>query len=188
MTTRDHSRLPEEADLLRRARGGDSEALERLVTWHHGAVYRFLLAFLRDEDRAADATQETFLKALNRLESFRGESSFRTWLFVIARNEALGSIRSSGRRREDALDDKAPLVDRGVAPDEEALLREEVRRVRVALERLPEKQRLTVSLRLFDELSFREIGEIVDSSEGAARVNYHYGLGRLREWLEEGLA
>jgi RNA polymerase sigma-70 factor (ECF subfamily) len=52
------------------------------------------------------------------------------------------------------------------------------------MERLPEKQRLTVSLRLFDELSFKEIGEIVDSTEGAARVNYHYGIGRLREWLD----
>ena len=60
-----------------------------------------------------------------------------------------------------------------------------MRRVREALARLPEKQRLSVSLRLFDQLSFREIGALTNSTEGAARVNYHYGIGRLREWLGE---
>jgi RNA polymerase sigma-70 factor (ECF subfamily) len=184
VTTRDQSRLPGEADLLRRARAGESEALSRLVTCHHGAVYRFLLAFLKDEDQAADATQDTFVKVLDRLDSFRGESSFQTWLLVIARNEALGLIRSKGRRREEPLGEPEQWQDRGDPPDEAAVRASEIRRVRAALERLPEKQRLTVSLRLFDELSFKEIGEIVDSTEGAARVNYHYGIGRLREWLD----
>jgi RNA polymerase sigma-70 factor (ECF subfamily) len=188
VTTRDPWRLPEEADLLRRARAGDSEALSRLVTCHHGTVYRFLLAFLRDEDQAADATQDTFVKVLDRLDGFRGESSFQTWLLVIARNEALGLIRSSGRRREEPLGEPERWQDRGVAPDEAAVRGSEVERVRAALERLPEKQRLTVSLRLFDELSFKEIGDIVDSTEGAARVNYHYGIGRLREWLDPDAA
>jgi RNA polymerase sigma-70 factor (ECF subfamily) len=183
VTNRDKSRLPEEADLLRRAKAGDSQALSRLVTCHHGTVYRFLLAFLRDEDQAADATQDTFVKVLDRLDSFRGESSFQTWLLVIARNEALGLIRSKGRRREEPLGESERWQDRGVAPDEAVIRGSEVKRVREALERLPEKQRLTVSLRLFDELSFKEIAEVIDSTEGAARVNYHYGIGRLREWL-----
>jgi len=184
VTTRDQSRLPGEADLLRRARAGDPEALSRLVTCHHGTVYRFLLAFLRDEDQAADATQDAFVKVLERLDGFRGESSFRTWLLVIARNEALGLIRSKGRRKEEPLGEPEHWQDGGLAPDDAAVRASEVQRVRAALERLPEKQRLTVSLRLFDELSFKEIGEIVDSTEGAARVNYHYGIGRLREWLD----
>ena len=183
MTNRDQSSEPEDTDLLHRARKGDSDALESLVRRHQGVVYRFLLSFLKDEDQAADATQDTFLKALDRLEGFRGESSFRTWLLAIARNEALGFIRSRARRGEEALEQTEIIADDSLAPDEEALQAEEIRRVRDALERLPEKQRLSVSLRLFDGLSFIEIGQIIDSSEGAARVNYHYGIGRLREWL-----
>ena len=89
---------------VERARAGDGDALERLVTRHQGVVYRYLLNFLRDEDQTADVAQDTFLKALGRLDGFRGESSFRTWLLAIARNEALGGIRSRGRRREDALE------------------------------------------------------------------------------------
>ena len=185
MTTRNQSLEPDDADLLARARGGDSSALEKLVTRHQGVVYRFLLGFLKDADQAADAAQDTFLKALDRLEGFRGDSSFRTWLLAIARNEALGLIRSQGRRGEERLEEGAQLHSDADAPDERAVRAEEVRRIRVALEKLPEKQRLSVSLQLFDELSFKEIGEVIESSEGAARVNYHYGIGRLREWLHE---
>jgi RNA polymerase sigma-70 factor (ECF subfamily) len=148
-------------------------------------VYRFVVGFLKDEDVAADVTQDTFLKALDRLESFRGESAFRTWLLAIARNEALGTIRSRTRRREETLDDADAHEDAAEAPDQMAFRGGEIERIRSALGRLPEKQRLAVSLRLFDGLSFREIGESIGSTEGAARVNYHYGIGRLREWLHE---
>ncbi|MEX0935704.1 MAG: sigma-70 family RNA polymerase sigma factor [Gemmatimonadota bacterium] len=185
MTNRDESREPGDAELLELARSGDTRAVNLLVQRHQAVVYRFLLGFLKDEDQAADAAQETFLKALDRLHGFRGDASFRTWLLAIARNEALGSIRARSRRREESLDHTGPLQGRTNPPDEVAVRTESVQRVRTALERLPEKQRLSVSLRLFDGLSFREIGEVIDSSEGAARVNYHYGIGRLREWLHD---
>jgi len=174
----------EDLRLLEGARKGEERALAQLVERHQGVVYRYLLQFLREEDQAADATQDTFLKAFSKLDAFRGDSSFRTWLLAIARNEALGSIRSHGRRREEVLDGEDRWVDQGVRPDEQAVRADEVDRVRAALARLPEKQRLSVSLRLFDGLSFREIGEATGTSEGAARVNYHYGIGRLREWLD----
>ena len=66
----------------------------------------------------------------------------------------------------------------------EVALRSEAARVRVAVGELPHKQRLSVTLRIDDGLSFREIGEIIGSSEGSARVNYHHGIRRLRELLE----
>ncbi len=176
---------PEDAELLASARRGDERALELLVRRHQGGVYRFLLSFLRDEDRAADAAQNTFLRALGRLDGFRGDSSFRTWLFSIARNEALSLLRSRQRRREEPLEPDELVSRETDAPDEVVFRADVARRVREALDRLPEKQRLSVSLRLFEQMSFREIGALIDSSEGAARVNYHYGLSRLREWLNE---
>jgi RNA polymerase sigma-70 factor (ECF subfamily) len=178
-------REPDDTELVRGAREGDRRALEALVDRHHGVVYRFLLGFLKDEDRAADATQDTMLKALGRLDGFRGESSFRTWLLAIARNEALGAIRSHARRREEALSDAEEIADGELAPDTLAVREEDLRRIRDALDRLPEKQRLSVALRLFDGLSFREVADLIGSTEGAARVNYHYGIGRLREWLHD---
>ena len=185
MTTGQSPDGPDDAELLAHAQRGDERALNLLVRRHQGGVYRFLLNFLRDEDQAADAAQNTFLRAIRRLDGFRGDSSFRTWLFSIARNEALSLSRTRRRRREERLVEDDLVSRPADAPDEVAIRSDEVRRVREALARLPEKQRLSVSLRLFDQLSFREIGGLTNSTEGAARVNYHYGIGRLREWLGE---
>ncbi len=148
-------------------------------------MYRFLLGLLADEDAAADAAQETFVRALTNLNGFRGDAAFRTWLLAIARNEARGMARRTSRRKESPLDDLPPPVTTEPSPDVRAVRRTEVERVQQALARLPEKQRMSVSLRLFDGLSFREIAAATDSTEGSARVNYHHGVRRLREWLHD---
>ena len=172
-----------DADLVHRARAGDLEAMDELVRRHNGAVYRTALGILRDEDRAQDAAQETFLKAIRGLAGFRGDSAFRTWLLTIVVNEARGILRRAGRRNEMSLEDSGPLTAGGTDPAERATTGLEVDRVRARLRELPEKQRMAVSLRIFEGLSFREVGEAIGSSEGAARVNYHHGIRRLREML-----
>jgi len=172
-----------DADFVDRAREGDLEAMDELVRRHHAAVYRTALGILRDEDRAQDAAQETFLKAMRGLAGFRGDSAFRTWLLTIVVNEARGTLRRVGRRNEMSLEDSGPLRAGGTDPAEQAAMGLEVDRVRACLQELPEKQRMAVSLRIFEGLSFREVGEAIESSEGAARVNYHHGIRRLREML-----
>jgi RNA polymerase sigma-70 factor (ECF subfamily) len=170
--------------LVAEARAGDGEAFDLLLTRHHGAVFRLALAILREEDLAHDAAQETFLKAYRALDRFRGDSAFRTWLLSIAGNEARGLLRKQGRRREMDLDEAPPPATE--APDVPERIDTERRAavIRRELDSLPEKQRLAVSLRIFDGLSFREVGEIIDSSEGAARVNYHHGIRKLRERVD----
>jgi RNA polymerase sigma-70 factor, ECF subfamily len=177
--------FPADEVLVERALQGDQAAIELMVRRHEGVVFRFLMGILGDEDEAADAAQDSFVRAISNLGSFRGDSAFRTWLLAIARNEARGFLRKRVRRRESPLDEAPPLRDEGANPEETAVQNTEVERVRAALERLPEKQRLSVALRIFDGLSFREVAEATDSTEGAARVNYHHGIRRLREWLHE---
>lgn len=175
----------EDGDLVVRAKDGDERALGRLVSRHHAVVYRVVLGILRDPDQAEDATQDAFLKAFRGLEGFRGEAAFRTWLLSIAANEARGVLRRRGRRRETSLDDAPPIASQGPDASQRVVLRDEVERARRLLARLPEKQRLAVQLRVEEGLGFREVGRIIGSSEGAARVNYHHGIKRLRGWLEE---
>jgi RNA polymerase sigma-70 factor (ECF subfamily) len=175
----------DEPALLARAAEGDAEALGELVRRHQGVVFRYLLARTGDEDLAADLAQETFLKAFRSLDRFRGEAAFRTWLLAIARNEMLGGHRRTGRRGEESLDDRAALVDDRPGADEKVVQDDEVARVRRLMDRLPEKQRLSVWLRLYDGLSFREVAEATDSTEGAARVNYFHGIRKLREWAHD---
>ena len=178
-----HPTSPTDEELVQRVRKGDERAMNVLVDRHHGVVFRTCAAILSDEDLAADASQNSFLKAFGAIDRFRGEAAFRTWLLAIAGNEARGLLRKIKKRREDPLEDVDVLPGEGNDPSAEAIFRSEVARVRAVLADLPEKQRLSVSLRIFDGLSFREIGEIIDSTEGSARVNYHHGIRRLRELL-----
>ena len=175
---------PTDEELVQRLRQGDERAMNVLVDRHHGVVFRTCVAILQDEDLAADASQNSFLKAFGAVGRFRGESAFRTWLLAIAGNEARGLLRKVKKRREDTLENVDMLAAQGNDPSAEAIMRSEVARVRAVLADLPEKQKLSVSLRIFEGLSFREIGEIIDSTEGSARVNYHHGIQRLRELLE----
>lgn len=172
----------EEGALLERARRGDAAALDALIGRYHADVYRVAFRILGDPDAAQDAAQDSFMKALGGLAGFREESSFRTWLLRIAANTARSAGRRTTARREVPLD---PAVERrgGPSPAREAVLRTEAERVDAALAALPEKQRLAVSLRLHQELTHREIAEVLDSTEGAVRVNYHLGIKRLRELL-----
>jgi RNA polymerase sigma-70 factor (ECF subfamily) len=138
----------------------------------------------KDDDAAQDVVQDAFLKAFRALDGFRGDASFRTWLLTITANEARGALRRSVRLRVTALDDIAPVASGAVSPADAAVRADESTRARRMLETLPEKQRLSIALRIDEGLSFREIGEVIGSSEGAARVNYFHGIRRLRELME----
>jgi RNA polymerase sigma-70 factor (ECF subfamily) len=173
----------DEHGLVGRARTGEAAALDSLVTRHHAAVYEVTFRILGDADAAADAAQDAFVKALGALDGFRGEASFKTWLLRIAANVATSAGRKTTRRREVALEAAPEPASERSNPEREAVVRLEADRVTAALAELPEKQRLAVTLRIHQDLSHREIGEVIGSSEGAARVNYHLGIKRLRELL-----
>ena len=174
---------PDDAQLVRLARGGDERAIETLVQRHQDTAFDAAYRVVRDEDVAADVAQDAFLKALRGLDGFRGDASFRTWLIRIVINTARSNLRTRARRGERSLE-MARDPASGEDPARLALVRAEAERVGGYLDSLPEKQRLAVTLRVFEGLSYREIAAACGSTEGAMRVNYHMGIKRLREWLE----
>jgi RNA polymerase sigma-70 factor (ECF subfamily) len=171
-------------ELVERGRAGDDAALSELVERHHAAAYRVAFSMLQEDDAAQDVVQDAFIKGFRALAGFRGEASFRTWILTIAGNEARSALRRRGRRRETALEDAGPVRSQQKPPDMEAVDAQEAAWARKMMETLPEKQKLSVALRIEEGLSFKEIGEIIGSSEGAARVNYFHGIRRLRELLQ----
>jgi len=170
--------------LIEQGRLGDERALGALVDRHYEVVYRVALSLVSEPELAADVTQDTFLKAVRGLDGFRGESTFRTWVLSIAYNEAKAALRTRGRRNETGLDAVGPVSSGEDSPEELAIRAREAARARDMLEELPEKQRLSVALRIDEGLSFREIGALIGSSEGAARVNYFHGVRKLRERMK----
>ncbi len=171
----------DDAEWVARARSGDREAFAELVRRHRAALYAFTVRLTRDADRALDVTQDAFVKALGALGRYRGESAFRTWLFSIALNTVRSAARRRGREEIGLEQVERVAPDENPSPDRAVGDAEEVERVARLLGRLPPKQRAAVALRVYEGLSFREIGQVLGCREGAARVNYHHGIKKLRE-------
>lgn len=171
----------EDAPLLDRFLAGDRAAFDALVLRHRDSVRKLVRRYVRSEHDAEDVTQRVLLQALEKLATFRRESTFRTWIHRIAVHLALNQVRGEGRGRVDPgveLDD-LPAFTNALATSR--LVAAEVwTRVAQRLEELPPKQRLTVELRLFHELSFQEVGALAGCSEDSAKANFHHAIKRLR--------
>lgn len=143
--------------------------------------------YLKNEADTADVVQQAFVRALRALASFRGAATLRSWLFRIAINCALSWIRDHKREvptePNDLGEDEGPGGELTVLHQLESRDRGEA--LRGAVAKLPPKQKLVLELRVFDDLSFREVAELAECSENTAKVNFHYALKRLRELMAE---
>jgi RNA polymerase sigma-70 factor (ECF subfamily) len=174
---------PDDAALIARWRGGDERAATALVAHHAQGIARFV-ASLGERDEIEEVVQDTFVRAFGSLDSFRGESSFRTWLLTIARN--LVRDRQRGRKRSrvhvEIQDDD---VAAGSDALEDAVAAESGDRLRRAVAQLSPLQRSVFTLRVTEGMSYKEIATAVGSTEGAARVHYHNAMRAIREKIDE---
>ena len=150
--------------------------LERHRRELHVHCYRMLGSY----DDAEDAVQETFLRAWRGRDGFDGEHA-RAWLYRIAINCALSWLRDHRREEPAEIADDA-LTAAPVAPGRLAAGADSAR-LRAASTHLPPKQKLVLELRVFDDLSFKEVAELADCSENTAKVNFHYAVKKLRDIL-----
>jgi len=142
-------------------------------------LYAFAYRQVRDFDAADEAVQAAFVKAYTNLSRFRGGASFKTWLHQIALNECRAGYRR--RRREVPLDGvPEPALGCREWSGESAARRASLER---HVARLPRRQRSVLILRVYGDLSFKEIGRAEGISENAAKVNYHHAVTRLKQWM-----
>jgi len=170
-------------ELIARWKAGDERAATEIVERHAQALARFAVSS-GERSEVDELVQDTFVRAFHSLDGFRGESSFRTWLFTIERRLLLDRRRAEKRRRdrtEIQEDDAATAYDAldSVVADETQ------QRLRAAMERLSPTQREVFSLRVGEGLSYKEIAEAVGTTEGAARVHYHNAMRAVKEFLDE---
>ena len=177
--------------LLARFARGDRSALEELFQRYRGLAYRVTYRLLGHEADALDAVQEGFIKALTRLDSFQGRSTFKTWLLRVVSNAALDLGRQRGRREMISLDLPESPDGEAIAPlthDDPALglERADLRRLLdQALAALPEAQRQTFVLHAEAELSYREVAEVMDISIGTVMSRLFYARQKLRVFLAQ---
>jgi RNA polymerase sigma-70 factor (ECF subfamily) len=166
----------------------DRAAFTALVQEHQRGVFFHALRVCRgDEQLARDVTQKTFLQAWSHRAEFRGEAALRTWLLRIAHNLTLNELRRAHRRREQS--DEGREIEAALpgpsTPDliDEARRREELRD---AVHGLSPRQRDVVLLRLYQDLSFSEIGEVLGITANNAKVHFHHATRTLHRQLAKG--
>ena len=193
-------RSPSEDQFLEKLRRGDALAYERLVAEHSGDVYALLYRLTTDPEEARDLTQETFLRAFQSIDRFRGDSSLKTWIYRIAINQARNRWRWWRRRKRDvtvSLDatdehrDK-PLAatlpsDNSPSPEQETLAHEREAQLREALQGLRRSYREAVILRDVEGFSYEEIARTLQISIGTVKSRISRGRLELRHQLEGSL-
>lgn len=173
----------EDTALIDRWKAGDPRAATTLVERHADALARFAVSS-GERSEIEELVQDTFVRAFSSIDSFRGESTFRTWLFTIERRLMLDRRRSERRQRTTVPVEPSDAVTEFDALDN--LLAEEAEsRVRKAVAALSPTQHEVFSLRVEQGMSYREIAEIVGTTEGAARVHYHNAMRAVKEFLSE---
>lgn len=148
----------------------EREAFEKLYETYYMRVYSYVMTLAGKQHMAEEITQEAFYKAFTAKSTFRGESNEVTWLCAIARNLFLDEMRRQSKSTEEDLDANA---DSGINIESEVEDRDASYRIHQALQELEEPYRRVFELRIFGELSFREIGGICEKTENWARVTYH---------------
>ena len=158
---------------------GRREAFDEIVVRHRRAVYQLCYRFAGNHEDAADLTQDVFVRAFKGLARFKGDARLGTWLYRVGVNVCLKRLAS---RRPDAapIDDVPDLAGRGEDPLQLAERAERARVLRAAVARLPPRQRATVVLRVYQDLSHEEIARVLDSSVGAVKANLFHAIRNLK--------
>lgn len=160
-------------------RNGDERAATELVGRHAAAVGRFLFSSGAAAGEVDDLVQETLFRAFRALEGWRGEASFRSWLFTISSNLLRDEFRKRKGRQMLSIDDR-DLPDRN-DPAGNFAATEAEERLRQGLSRLPRLQREVFLLRAQEGTGYDQIARSLGTTPGAARVHYHHAVKRLKE-------
>lgn len=187
----------DETRLVERAQQGDRQAFQELVENYQRKVYGVCIGMLKDPADSQDVSQEVFIKVYRYLDNFNFDSSFYTWLYRITVNKCIDFIRKQKRKREVDYDDSIQRDDEvegddellpsrlGIHPDEVYGRKELREKMLEALETLTEKHRTILVLREVEGLSYSEMAEVLDISEGTVMSRLYHARRYFQEAVEE---
>jgi RNA polymerase sigma-70 factor (ECF subfamily) len=180
----DTLRAADDRTLIAAFLGGHRDAFDVIVERHRKRIYQLCYRFLGNHEDAADLTQDVFVRAFKGLHSFKGDSALGTWLYRVGVNVCLNRVALKTPKLETIepehhVDQRDPDAHELVARGERAIV------VRRAIAKLPPKQRATLVLRIYQEMSHEEIATVLGSSVGAVKANFFHALGNLKRLLQQ---
>ena len=155
-----------------------------LMQKYQERLYMHIRRMVYDHEDANDVVQNTFIKVYRSIHNFQGNSKLYTWLYRIATNESITFINRKKKKTTTSIDDEEQGVihqlkaDAYFEGDQIQLLLQQ------ALSQLPEKQRLVFNMRYFDELSYNDMSEVLETSVGALKASYHHALKKVEQFIK----
>jgi RNA polymerase sigma-70 factor (ECF subfamily) len=172
-------------ELMALVQAGDFAPASVLFDRYSSRIYNFAYRFLRNNEAAEDATQEVFMKMMNRAHQFNGEAKLSTWLFSITANLCRDHLRKADNKAKESEETLISIPSSEVSPEERLAQRQEADRVSRALEMLTPEQREAILLSRYQGLSYAEIAQISGCSEGAVKTRVFRAMEALKRILVE---
>lgn len=170
-----------EEQLIEGVKRGNKEDFSILLEQYQLYALKVAYRFLRDKAFAEDVVQESFIKVYRKIDLFEGRSSFKSWLTQVILNTCKNRVRKQGR---ETLGLETPKPSRVQGPEESMIQLDIGEMLKAEINELPEKQKQALVLRVYEDLSFKEIAEIMNSPYDTAKANYRHALMKLRERFE----
>ena len=161
------------------------EAFAEVIATYSEPLYWQIRRKVQSHDDANDLLQNTFLKAWQSIDLFRGEAKLSTWLHKIAINESITFLAKERKRLNISIDDEESMLINTIEADEYIDGDELKLKLRKAIATLPEKQRLVFNMKYFDEMKYEEMSEILGTSVGAQKASYHIAVKKIEQYFSE---
>ncbi len=175
----------EDTELIERLRQPATcrQAFNEVMRLYSEPLYWQVRRMVENHDDANDILQNTFLKAWQSVEGFRGDAKLSTWLYKIALNEAITFLARERKRLSLSLDDEESHLVNLIESDEYVDGDELALKLRKAVASLPEKQRLVFNMKYYDEMKYEQMSEILGTSVGALKASYHLAVKKIEQYI-----
>jgi RNA polymerase sigma factor (sigma-70 family) len=175
-----------DAELLIQFRNAETKerAFTTIIKKYQEKLYWHIRRMVVSHDDANDVLQNVFIRIWNGLENFREDARLYTWLYRIATNECLTFIESQKKRSAVSLSDVETGLSNKITADKHFDANKLEWKLQLAIQQLPEKQRLVFNLRYYDEMPYEEMSRVLDTSEGALKASYHHAVKKIEDYIK----
>lgn len=158
-------------------------AYTSIVRKYQERLYWHIRRMVVNHEDTNDVLQNVFIRVWNGLENFREDAKLYTWLYRVATNECLSFLEQQKKKASVSLSDVEEGLANQVQADKDFDAKKIEWKLQLAIQKLPEKQRIVFSLRYYDEMPYEEMSRVLDTSEGALKASYHHAVKKIEDYL-----
>ena len=161
------------------------KAFKELLDGYKERLYWHIRKIVISHDDADDVLQNTFIKIYKSIDGFKGDSKLYSWMYRIATNEAINQLNKNAKRKQISSEEYQTLAIDNLKADDYFEGDAIQLKLQQAIATLPQKQQLVFNMRYFDDIKYKKMSEILDTSEGALKASYHHAVKKIESFLKE---